>query len=181
MTTDTTDPLGLFLRAVAFAAEKHRLQRRLDVEASAYINHPIALANVLKSEGGISDPIVLCAALLHDTIEDTKTTYEELRKEFGPEIADVVAEVTDDKDLQKEARKRAQVEHAHLKSPRAKLVKLADKICNLRDMVERPPAEWSLGRKQEYFDWARSVIDRLRGSHGTLERLFDEAYARRPR
>lgn len=181
MSAHSADPLGLFLRAVAFAAEKHRLQRRLDVEASAYINHPIALANVLKNEGGISDPIVLCAALLHDTIEDTETTYEELREEFGPEIADVVAEVTDDKTMKKEARKRAQVEHAHLKSPRAKLVKLADKICNLRDMVERPPAEWSLGRKQEYFDWAKSVIDRLRGSHGTLERLFDEAYARRPR
>jgi guanosine-3',5'-bis(diphosphate) 3'-pyrophosphohydrolase len=181
MSTDTADPLALFLKVAAFAAEKHRMQRRRDVEASPYINHPIALANVLKNEGGISDPIVLCAALLHDTIEDTETTYDELRHEFGPEIADVVAEVTDDPSLKKEARKLAQIEHAHLKTPRAKLVKLADKICNLRDMVERPPAEWSLGRKQEYFDWAKAVVDRLRGAHGTLERLFDEAYARRPR
>ncbi|MGW8270453.1 MAG: HD domain-containing protein, partial [Burkholderiales bacterium] len=91
MSTQSADPLGLLLRAAAFAAEKHRLQRRLDVEASAYINHPIALANVLKNEGGISDPIVLCAALLHDTIEDTQTSYDELRAEFGPEIAEVVA------------------------------------------------------------------------------------------
>jgi len=89
--------------------------------------------------------------------------------------------VTDDTSLKKEARKRAQVERAHLKSPRAKLVKLADKICNLRDMVDRPPADWSLGRKQEYFEWAKAVVDGLRGAHGTLERLFDEAYARRPR
>jgi guanosine-3',5'-bis(diphosphate) 3'-pyrophosphohydrolase len=181
MTTDAADPLALFLRVAAFAAEKHRMQRRRDVEASPDINHPIALANVLKNEGGISDPIVLCAALLHDTIEDTETSYEELRREFGPEIADVVAEVTDDTSLKKALRKQAQIDRAHLKSPRAKLVKLADKICNLRDMVDRPPADWSLGRKQEYFDWAKAVVDGLRGAHGTLERLFDEAYARRPR
>ncbi len=180
MSTDNADPLALILRVAAFAAEKHRMQRRRDVEASPYINHPIALANVLKNEGGISDPIVLCAALLHDTIEDTETSYDELRRAFGPEIADVVAEVTDDTTLQKAARKRAQIDGAHLKSPRAKLVKLADKICNVRDMVERPPADWPLERKQEYFDWAKSVVDRLRGAHGTLERLFDEAFSRRP-
>jgi len=174
------DDLALLLKAIAFAAEKHRGQRRKDVEASPYINHPIALANVLKNEGGISDPVVLCAALLHDTIEDTKTTYEELVEVFGPDIAAVVLEVTDDKNLEKADRKRAQVEHAHLKSPRAKLVKLADKICNLRDIVSSPPAGWSLARKQEYFDWAKAVIDRLRGAHGTLERLFDEEFAKRP-
>src|ERR1700676_2013091 len=124
---------GLLLEAVAFAAEKHRDQRRKDAEASPYINHPIALANLLQQQG-VDDIVVLCAALLHDTIEDTETTAPELRREFGPEVTAVVLEVTDDKSLLKAERKRLQIEHAGTLSLRAKLVKLADKICNLRDM-----------------------------------------------
>ena len=131
-------------QALAFAAHKHRDQRRKDAGASPYINHPIALANVLVSVGGISDCVVLCAAILHDTIEDTETTYEELVGEFGSEIADVVAEVTDDKSLDPAVRKHLQIEHAATASFRAKLVKLADKICNLRDLAETPPPEWSV-------------------------------------
>jgi guanosine-3',5'-bis(diphosphate) 3'-pyrophosphohydrolase len=172
--------LPLLLRALAFAAHKHRDQRRKDAEASPYINHPIALAEVLAEEGGVEDVEVLAAALLHDTIEDTATTSEELRAAFGERIAGVVLEVTDDKSLEKAERKRLQVEHAAALSREAKLVKLADKICNLRDVAERPPANWDLGRRREYFDWAKQVVDRLRGAHARLEAAFDGAYARRP-
>jgi guanosine-3',5'-bis(diphosphate) 3'-pyrophosphohydrolase len=172
--------LALLLKALAFAAHKHRDQRRKDAEASPYINHPIALAEVLAGEGGVTDIEVLAAALLHDTIEDTATTAGELRENFGEHIAAMVAEVTDDTELPKAERKRLQIEHAAGISHGAKLVKLADKICNLRDVAERPPAKWDLERRREYFDWARQVIDGLRGAHATLEAAFDAAYARKP-
>jgi guanosine-3',5'-bis(diphosphate) 3'-pyrophosphohydrolase len=160
---------------VAFAADKHRNQRRKDAEASPYINHPIALAN----EGGVQDVTVLCAAVLHDTIEDTETTADELRALFGDQVASVVLEVTDDKSLEKSMRKQKQIEHAPHISPQAQLVKLADKMCNLRDILASPPADWSAERKQAYFDWAANVVAGLRGVHPGLEAVFDEVYARR--
>ena len=172
--------LALLFKALSFAAHKHRDQRRKDAEASPYINHPIALAEALTGEGGVTDVEVLAAALLHDTIEDTATTLEELRGHFGERIAGMVAEVTDDKDLPKADRKRLQIEHAAGISPGAKLVKLADKICNLRDVAERPPAKWDLERRREYFEWAKRVIDGLRGVHPGLEAAFDAAYALKP-
>lgn len=178
----STDPgtTDLILRAVAFAAHKHRDQRRKDAEASPYINHPIALAEVLAREGGVADIEVLAAALLHDTIEDTATSFEELVGHFGARIAGMVAEVTDDKNLPKAERKRLQIVHASGISPGAKLVKLADKICNLRDIVARPP-DWDLELKQGYFDWAKRVVDGLRGAHAVLEAEFDRVHALRPR
>jgi GTP diphosphokinase / guanosine-3',5'-bis(diphosphate) 3'-diphosphatase len=176
--------LALLLRALSFAAHKHRDQRRKDAEASPYINHPIALAEVLAGEGGVTDIDVLAAALLHDTIEDTATTFEELVGHFDGGIAAMVAEVTDDQKLPKAERKRLQIVHAAGLSDGAKLVKLADKICNLRDVADRPPANWDLQRRREYFDWAKQVIDGLRGTPGEsmrrLEAAFDAAYARKP-
>ncbi len=172
--------MNRLLDALAFAADKHRNQRRKDAEASPYINHPIALANVLANEGGVDDDIVLAAAILHDAIEDTETTADELRCRFGEAITTIVLEVTDDKDLPKAERKRLQVEHAPHISHGAKLVKLADKICNLRDMAASPPAKWTLERKQAYFDWAKAVVDGLRGAHPVLEQAFDESLRRRP-
>jgi guanosine-3',5'-bis(diphosphate) 3'-pyrophosphohydrolase len=174
------DELALLLKALAFAAHKHRDQRRKDAEASPYINHPIALADVLVNEGGVTDVEVLCAALLHDTVEDTATTHQELVDAFGPRIARIVAEVTDDKSLSKAERKRLQVEHAATLSCEAKLVKLADKTCNLRDVAGHPPAHWDLQRRREYFDWAKSVVDGLRGVHPRLEAAFDRAYGQMP-
>jgi len=174
------DAVAPVLKALAFAAHKHRDQRRKDARASPYINHPIDLANVLRNEGGVADPLVLCSALLHDTIEDTETTPEELEREFGRRIRDVVLEVTDDKRLTKKERKRLQIEHAPHLSQAAKLVKLADKICNLRDVADNPPAGWDLARRREYFDWARQVVDGLRGTHPGLEKAFDEIFLRRP-
>lgn len=172
--------LALLFRALAFAAHKHRDQRRKDAEASPYINHPIALAEVLAGEGGVAHVEVLAAALLHDTIEDTATTAEELRAEFGERIAAMVEEVTDDQNLPKAERKRLQIVHAAGLSPGARLIKLADKICNLRDVAERPPAKWDLQRRQEYFEWAKRVIDGLRGTSPALEAAFDAAYRRKP-
>jgi len=133
--------LRSLIDAVAFAAQKHRDQRRKDHHSSPYINHPIA---------------------------------------FGADVARVVEEVSDDKSLSSERRKLAQIEHAPHLSNTARLVKLADKICNLRDVADNPPKDWSLERRREYFDWARLVIDGLRGPHRRLEAIFDAAYAARP-
>jgi guanosine-3',5'-bis(diphosphate) 3'-pyrophosphohydrolase len=172
-------PSAEVIRAIAFAAGKHRDQRRKGRTSSPYINHPIELARVLAVESDINDPLVLCSAILHDTIEDTETTAAELASEFGPEVSSVVLEVTDDKTLEKHLRKQRQIEHAPHASHAAKLVKLADKICNLRDILEDPPPDWSLARKLEYFDWAARVIGGLRGAHPQLEALFDAEYARK--
>ena len=168
------------IAALAFAADKHRNQRRKDAEGSPYINHPIELAKILAIEGGVEDMRVLCAAVLHDTIEDTQTSYDELAKAFGREVADVVLEVTDNKSLPKAERKQLQIDHAPRLSREAKLVKLADKIANLRDVSEHPPASWPLERKREYFDWAKRVVAGVRGTHPALEAAFDAAYARKP-
>ena len=168
------------IQAAYFSAEKHKTQRRKDIEETPYINHPLSLANVLTVECGIDDVEVICGALLHDTIEDTETTEAELVAAFGENITRIVLEVTDDKTLDKNERKEAQVAHAPHISDQAKLVKLADKISNLRDISASPPSGWSVERKQEYFDWAARVIDGLRGVHPKLEALFDQIYSKRP-
>ena len=179
MTAKTADPTSRVLSAATFAAERHRDQRRKANDASPYINHPLALASLL-AERGVHDPTVLMAALLHDTVEDTATTFEEIERSFGREVADIVREVTDDKALSKGERKRLQIEHAAGLSRPAKLVKLADKICNLRDVLASPPADWTLPRKRAYFDWAKDVVDRMRGAHPELEAMFDREYQRKP-
>lgn len=168
--------IAIVIKAARFAADKHRQQRRKDADASPYINHPIAVADLLANECGVTDPVALCAALLHDTIEDTETTEQELRETFGDEITSVVLEVTDDKKLAKKLRKQLQIDHARHASSRARLVKLADKTCNLRDMANAPPADWSAQRKADYFDWAGEVVAGLRGSHPKLDALFDDAW-----
>jgi len=176
----TETELKLLLKALTFAAHKHKDQRRKDLNASPYINHPISLANILCNEGHVADVEVICGAFLHDTVEDTETTSDELEVEFGKVISEIVMEVTDDKTLPKDERKRLQIEHAAHASNKAKLVKLADKISNLRDVVDNPPPDWSLERRQAYFDWAKQVIEQVRGVHHGLERLFDETYKLRP-
>mgnify|MGYP000285837989 FL=1 len=144
-----------------------------NADASPYINHPIALANILVNEGDITDINVLCGAILHDTIEDTKTTKEELIQQFGEKITSIVLDVTDDKTLPKAERKLKQIEHASHACHEAKLVKLADKISNLRDILASPPRDWTEDRKKEYFDWAGKVIDQIRGTNSKLENIFD--------
>lgn len=177
---DARAGFALVLEAAEFAADRHRRQRRKDVHATPYINHPLALARLLSNEGGVDDPEILAAALLHDTLEDTETTAAELRERFGARVAGIVEEVSDDPDLDYLARKRRQVERAGSISREAQLVKLADKTCNLRDVAANPPREWTLARRREYFDWACEVIERVRGVHPALEAVFDAAVAARP-
>ena len=169
-----------FIRALAFASRKHSQQRRKDVDASPYINHPIALVSILAVEAAINDRDTLCAALLHDTIEDTDTSVEELVEAFGGPVASLVQEVTDDKRLPKAERKLRQVEHAAHLSAKARSVKLADKIANLRDVADSPPVNWSLARRQEYFDWAKQVVDQITDPPPYLLSLFMAIYDRRP-
>lgn len=176
--TPATDALGSILAAVHFAADKHRDQRRKDAEASPYINHPIEVAELLERVGGITDIATLQGALLHDTIEDTNTTPEELEAIFGKEVRDIVEEVTDDKRLSKEDRKRLQIEHAPHVSLKAKQIKLADKIANVRSVTEGPPAKWSLARRKEYLDWTEQVVAGLRGANPALEAHYRELLAR---
>lgn len=172
----TSSELGMFLKALSFAATKHRNQRRKDQFATPYINHPIALVNILCLEAGITDPTVLMGALLHDTVEDTDTSFEELTTLFGASVANIVRQVTDDKGLPKAMRKQQQIEHAATASDQAKLVKLADKVHNLRDLVQSPPANWPDSRRLDYCHWSKQVVDQLRGVHAPLEALFDAAY-----
>lgn len=160
------------LKALHFAADKHRDQRRKDVEASPYINHPIEVAELLVRVGRITDPVTLQGAILHDTIEDTKTTPEELEEAFGSEVRRVVEEVTDDKRLPKAERKRLQIEHAPHLSGRAKLIKLGDKISNIRAVTQTPPADWPLTRRLEYLDWSEQVVRGLQGCNQSLEDLY---------
>ncbi len=165
-----------FLQALTFAADKHRNQRRKGADQTPYINHPITVANILINEADITDECVLIAALLHDTVEDTDTTFEEIEQRFGKTVRDIVSEVTDDKSLPSPIRKQQQIDHAGGLSDRAKLLKLADKTANLRDMATVPPADWSAKRIDDYLEWGKTVIDQLRGRHAQLEALFDQAY-----
>jgi GTP diphosphokinase / guanosine-3',5'-bis(diphosphate) 3'-diphosphatase len=170
--------LGTILNAVRFAADKHRAQRRKGAEEIPYVNHPIEVAELLWRVGGVRSVSVLAAAILHDTLEDTDATPEELDREFGAEVRRLVEEVTDDKSLPKQRRKELQVEHAPHKSAGAKAVKLGDKICNVRDVAFSPPAEWPVERRREYLDWSERVVAGLRGTNPALEAHFDEMLAR---
>jgi guanosine-3',5'-bis(diphosphate) 3'-pyrophosphohydrolase len=168
---------GELLEAIELAAHKHRDQRRKDEAESPYINHPLAVVKLLWQHG-VRERVPLLAAVLHDTVEDTETTRDELVAKFGEDVAAAVMEVTDDKSLPKERRKELQIEHAPHLSPAAKLVKLADKTCNVRDLTDSPPADWPHERRTQYFAWAKSVVAGLRGVNASLEAAFDAEHAR---
>lgn len=162
------------IETVNFAATKHRRQRRKDEDATPYINHPIGVARILTHEANIYDIATLQAAILHDTVEDTDTTFEEIERHFGSKVRSIVEEVTDDKSLPKQVRKQLQIEHAPGCSREAKLVKLADKLYNLRDLQRCTPVGWSRNRVQEYFEWAEKVVRGLRGTNKPMEDALDE-------
>jgi len=164
------------LRAASFAARKHATQKRKGRDASPYVNHVLEVVEVL-ARHGVDDPLVLQAALLHDTIEDTETSLEELTEVFGPEVAGFVMEVTDDKSLPKDVRKELQIRHASGLSVAAKLIKLGDKISNVRDVSENPPPGWDLERRRAYLEWTRAVIAGCRGVNPGLEAHYDEVLA----
>ncbi|XP_042198951.1 guanosine-3',5'-bis(diphosphate) 3'-pyrophosphohydrolase MESH1 [Callorhinchus milii] len=167
------------LEAADFAAKKHKNQRRKDPEGTPYINHPLGVARILSHEAGITDLAVLQAALLHDTVEDTDTTFAEIEEQFGRKVRSIVAEVTDDKSLPKQERKDQQVLHARNCSYEAKLVKLADKLYNLRDLKRCGPTGWTEERIQEYFVWASRVIAEVRGTNQLLENKLDALFKER--
>ncbi len=170
--------VATLLDAIHFAADKHRYQRRKDPDATPYINHSLSVAELLARVGDVRDPVVLIAAVLHDTVEDTKTSFDEIEARYGAEVRSVVAEVTDDKSLAKDERKLQQVEHAPHSSPRAKLVKLGDKICNVIDVTEHAPSDWERNRRIEYLDWSERVVAGCRGTNAALEAEFDRVLAR---
>lgn len=161
--------MELLLAAAKFAAAKHSRQRRKDSEATPYINHPIEVAEHLARVGGIDDEEIIIAALLHDTVEDTATTVDEIRERFGERVARIVMECTDDKVLEKSERKRLQIENAPHKSIEAKCVKIADKTCNLKSILLDPPVNWSVQRQIDYFAWAESVVAGLVGVNVGLD------------
>jgi len=168
--------IATIMRAAEFAAHKHRDQRRKGNDVP-YINHPLSLARVLVEEGGIDDADTLAAALLHDTIEDTDTTRAELASEFGKRIAGIVAEVTDDKSLPKLVRKQTQVIHATELSHEARLVKLADKLANLRDLAVCPPQGWNADRIRGYFCWASKVVSVVGNVNAALWQQLEEVFS----
>lgn len=171
----------LLIRALKFAAQKHRDDRRKDVEASPYINHPIDVMSILAIEAGITDTDTLAAALLHDTLEDTDTSIEELRESFGPKITSIVIELTDDQELPRAERYAIQADKATRYSPEAKLIRLADKIANTRDASKSPPPSWSRERLLGHFNQSLSVVALIRGAHPVLEEIFDEAFKATPK
>jgi (p)ppGpp synthase/HD superfamily hydrolase len=166
------------LKAIEFASRKHSGQRRKDKKASPYINHPIAVTHLLADTGRVTDLVTLMAAVLHDTIEDTKTTGAELEAQFGRAVRKVVEELTDNKKLGKAKRKQLQIDHAPGLSPRAKAIKLADKIANVLDVTDAPPATWNLTRRMGYLDWTEKVVAGCRGTNAPLEQLYNEVLER---
>lgn len=167
------------LAAFHFAAQKHSTQRRKDAAESPYINHPIAVAEVLARVGQVHDLVLLQAAILHDTVEDTETSAEEVEQRFGAEVRGIVMEVTDDKSLPKAVRKQKQIEHAPHLSAGAQQVKLADKICNVGEIGPTDPLGWPIERKREYLEWALRVVAGLRGCNPHLEQEFDQVIVQR--
>lgn len=175
--TKSTANLALLLKAADFAAKFHQRQKRKDQEGTPYINHPIEVANFLANIGGINDPEVLAAAILHDTIEDTECKKEDIAKEFGDRVLSLVLECTDDKSLPKQERKRLQIVNAPHKSPAAACIKLADKTSNVKALTQSPPSDWSLERRKEYLEWGEKVVAGLRGHNAELEHFYDSALA----
>jgi len=169
---------NVLLHALDFAADRHRDQRRKDTGQTPYVNHLITVADLIANVGGVSDQAVLAAAVLHDVVEDAGVSNAEVAQRFGADVASLVAEVTDDKSLDKQERKRLQIEHAPHLSQRAKLIKLADKIANVTDVLERPPAMWDRPRRTAYLAWSAAVVAGCRGTNAALERRFDEMLER---
>ena len=172
MTEAAPDFLASLLDAAAYAIERHGLDRRKNADPIPYSVHPVRVAREL-ARAGVGDRATLEAALLHDTLEDTDTSAEELEESFGPEVRRIVEEVSDDKSLPKARRKQLQVETAPLLSAPAKLVRVADKICNIEDVTTNPPPDWPLERRREYVAWAARVVDGCRGVNPALEARFD--------
>ena len=172
------EPVQAILSAARFAAEKHAGQRRKGDAAEPYVNHLIEVADLVATAIPELDTNLVIAALLHDSIEDAGVTAEDLASRFGADVADLVSEVTDDKSLPKQERKRLQVVNAPKKSVRAQTIKLADKISNLRSILSSPPANWDFERKKEYFTWAQRVVGGLTAPNPVLKAEFESTVSK---
>jgi guanosine-3',5'-bis(diphosphate) 3'-pyrophosphohydrolase len=159
--------------AILFAATCHAGQFRKD-GVTPYINHPIEVMHLLAFTGNITDEEILMAAVLHDVVEDTNTTVEEIAERFGKNVASIVLELTDDISLSKEERKHQQLVSCKKLSHAAKLIRISDKICNVYDILYAPPGDWDLKRRKEYLAWANAVVCKIEGTNEGLERHFDE-------
>src|SRR5258708_16722534 len=171
------EPVQHILAAARYAAAKHASQKRKGVAEEPYVNHLLEVAELIAGSSEVLDTELVMAGLLHDTIEDTGVTRQELEQLFGNDVASLVVEVTDDKSLPQEMRKSLQVQNAGKKSARAPTLKLADKISNLRSMLASPPADWSLQRRRQYFEWAGQVVAGLSAPNSLLKAEFDKTYA----
>ena len=165
------------LAAASFSAERHRDQRRKGARSTPYVNHPLEVAERLARVGGIDDLDILVAAILHDTIEDTETTADEIEDQFGSAVAALVIEVTDDKSLTSSERKRLEIEHAPHLTAGAKQIKLADKISNVADTESNPPSSWSRQRRRDYLDFAEQIALGCRGINKALDAEFARVLA----
>jgi (p)ppGpp synthase/HD superfamily hydrolase len=171
------DHVALVTRAADFAARRHVDQCRKGASQEPYINHLAEVACLLAETVEGPDAYLVAAAWLHDTLEDTNTTRDELEKAFGRFVTEIVVEVTDDKSLPKEVRKRLQVENTAGRSVSARLLKIADKTSNLRSIAASPPQGWDCSRITAYIDWAEQVVASCRGLNAELEKAFDLAAA----
>ncbi|KAM3718084.1 Guanosine-3',5'-bis(diphosphate) 3'-pyrophosphohydrolase MESH1 [Dirofilaria immitis] len=166
---------SLIIKAVDLAARRHRQQRRKDAIQTPYVNHPIGVAYILTNEGQITDTATIIAAILHDIVEDTKTTDKEIRETFGDEVADIVKECTVVKSVKREIRMKSQLQKASELSHKAKLVQLADKLYNIRDIERCIPFGWTKQNVTEYVLFAKNLLSSIRGIHGPLENALDDA------
>ena len=171
-----SEDLTLVLKAAFFSGEKHKKQRRRDADETPYINHPLEVAYILLEEGGITDAPTLAAALLHDTLEDTDTTREELAMIFGHEISNLVVELTDLDSVLPDQKKQRELERAYNLSDKAKRVKIADKTANIRDLATMPPKNWDIKRQIEYFNFAKKIAEATASASPELEKVFMRDY-----
>jgi len=169
--------IARILDALVYSSIKHQHQTRKDTEQTPYIIHPIGVANHLLTLGNVREADILIGALLHDTVEDTDASFEEIELIFGKRIERIVREVTDDKSLPKMERKRLQIEHAPHKSREAALIKLGDKLYNLNNLLNNPPPDWTKERIDEYFQWAAKVVNGLPPVNSALKNAVDGTIA----
>lgn len=164
--------MKLLTDAILFAARSHNGQFRKD-GSTPYINHPLEVMHLLAHTAAVTDTEILMAAVLHDVVEDTDVTAEEIKERFGLRVSKIVMELTDDKTQTKEERKRQQLITADLISPSARLIRISDKICNVYDILYAPPGNWPVSRRIDYLNWADAVVDKIRGTNEAMEKRFD--------
>lgn len=166
--------IHIVLEAVGFAAEGHNGQLRENPEKTPYIIHPIRVTEHLMTIANVHERDILVAALLHDTVEDTKITFADIQKSFGTTAEGYVRELTDNMSLPQEERMKLQIETAPKKSLAAAQIKLADKYDNLKSLQSNPPATWDQKKIDEYFLSAKKVTSSLPAANVPLKKAVDD-------